>query len=88
MCLCIVLTSLPKVFSQREWAPFGFLVANSDVLNADALTKLKIKAHPDSSALVSLLEKTPPKDEAAARHWFSTLAGHIAGTFERHRTLS
>lgn len=30
--------------------------------------------------LVALLEKTPPKDEAAARQWFGALAGHVAGS--------
>lgn len=58
------------------------------MLDAEAVTKLKIKPHPESSALVSLLEKTPPKDEATARHWFSTLAGHITGMFEWHHTMS
>lgn len=79
-----MLTRLLKVFSKPEWASLGFLIANPTTLDADALMKLKINAHPESSALVSLLEKTPPKDEATARHWFSTLAGHITGTFDQY----
>ena len=88
MCHLIVLTCLPKVFSKPEWASFGFLIANPALLDTEALAKLKIKTHPEASTLVSLLEKTPPKDEETARHWFSTLAGHIAGVFEWYDTLS
>ena len=67
-----------KVFSSPEWASLGFLIAHPS-LNADALTKLKIKDRPEPSALVTLLAKTPPKDEATAQQWFGALAGHIAG---------
>lgn len=48
-------------------------------LNGDALSKLEIKDRPEPSLLVSLLVKSPPKDEAIAEQWFGALSGHIAG---------
>jgi hypothetical protein len=73
-----VLIFISKVFSSPEWASFGFLIAHPS-LNAEALTKLKIKDRPEPSALVTLLSKTPPKDETTAQQWFGALAGHISG---------
>jgi hypothetical protein len=73
-----MLTYTWQVFSSLEWSSLGFFVAHPS-LNVDALGKLKIKDRPEPFALVNLLEKTPPKDEATARQWFGALAGHIAG---------
>jgi hypothetical protein len=66
------------VFSNPDWAAFGLLVIQQS-LQHDAATKLKIKQHPPTSTLVSLLEKTPPKDVSEARKWFGILAGRISG---------
>lgn len=69
-----------QVFSSHEWALLGFLIT-PPTLPADAPIKLKISERPKPFALISLLEKSPPKDEATARQWFSALAGHVAGLF-------
>lgn len=47
----------------------------------ETVTKLKIKHNPPTSSLVSLLEKTHPKNEAEARQWFGILAGRIHGDY-------
>lgn len=71
--------SLPlQVFATADWALLGFLIVDSN-LRPDAVGKLKIKAHPPSSLLISLLEKTPPQTEATARQWFGVLASRISG---------
>lgn len=52
----------------------------SQSLPADALAKLKIKQHPSTSQIVTLLEKSPPKNGAEAKSWFEILSGHIHGS--------
>lgn len=75
------LTSLTaQVFANPEWALLDFLVVQP-TLRHEALSKLQIKEHPQSSSLVSFLEKTPPKTEHEARDWFGVLAGRISGVF-------
>jgi hypothetical protein len=44
-----------------------------------AAVKLKLKSHPPTSELVTLLEKFPPGDEAIARQWFEVLSGRVPG---------
>lgn len=66
-----------EVFSNSDWAVMGFLVTHP-TLHLDAVSKLKVKQHPPTSLIVDLLERTPPKDEAEARLWFSVLAGRIS----------
>jgi len=46
-----------------------------------AASKLKLKNHPPTSELVTLLEKSPPGDEATARQWFEALHGRVSGRF-------
>lgn len=67
------------MFSSEKWALFGFLVAHP--INGEMVAKLKIRDRPDPSALVSLLRKTAPKDEATAKEWFEILADHVSGEF-------
>jgi hypothetical protein len=44
-----------------------------------AAVKLKLKNHPPTSELVTLLERFPPGDEAIARQWFEVLSGRVSG---------
>ncbi|KAJ7209538.1 hypothetical protein GGX14DRAFT_451864 [Mycena pura] len=66
----------PKdVFAKQEWSQLGYLVFAQ---NSDAALRLKIQQHPSTARLVELLEKTPPKNEAEGRKWFTVLAGRIS----------
>lgn len=56
---------------------FGLAVV-APTLTPDIVSKLKIRQHPPSALLISLLEKTPPKSESEATEWFSILAGQIS----------
>jgi hypothetical protein len=49
------------------------------LIDEGAPGKLKLKKHPPTSELVTLLEKFPPGDEATARQWFEVLSGHVPG---------
>ena len=44
-----------------------------------AAVKLKLKNHPPTSELVTLLERFPPGNEATARQWFEVLSGRVPG---------
>lgn len=48
-------------------------------LHDGAAGKLKLKKHPPTSEIVTLLERFPPGDEATARQWFEVLSGHVPG---------
>lgn len=48
-------------------------------LHDGAASKLKLKNHPPTSELVTLLEKSPPEDEATARKWFEALSSRVPG---------
>ena len=48
-------------------------------LQGGAAGKLKLKKHPPTSELVTLLKRSPPGDEAAARQWFQALSGLVSG---------
>ena len=48
-------------------------------LRDGAASKLKLKNHPPTSELVTLLEKSPPGDEATARKWFEALSNRVPG---------
>ncbi|KAH7915898.1 hypothetical protein BJ138DRAFT_824538 [Hygrophoropsis aurantiaca] len=67
--------TMKEVFGDAEWASLGFLVVQPDF--RDVAIKLGLKNHPPAFMLVVLLEKNPPKDEAAAKKCFEILAGHI-----------
>lgn len=69
-----------QVYASVEWASLGFATIEPNI-RADALSKLKIREHPPTAALVKLLQRSPPSDAATAREWFSVLAGRIAGVF-------
>lgn len=49
-----------------------------------ASSKLKLKSHPPTSELVTLLERYPPGDEAKARQWFEVLSGRVPGRLFCH----
>ena len=48
-------------------------------LRDGAASKLKLKNHPPTSELVTLLEKSPPGDEAMAQKWFEALSSRVPG---------
>lgn len=68
------------MFADREFAIMGFSVVDSS-LPADWVTKLKLPKTPPVTAIISVLERTPPKDLDTARKWFELLAGRLSGTF-------
>ncbi|ESK92923.1 hypothetical protein Moror_8996 [Moniliophthora roreri MCA 2997] len=70
-CLC----TPNEVYVNPKWATFDLPILNSD--KRDIATKLKLKDHPPSSALVDILTTRPPKDEAQAKAWFQVLAAHV-----------
>ena len=41
--------------------------------------KLRLKRRPQDDDLVSLLERSPPEDEKAARNWFEILSDCVLG---------
>ena len=69
-----------QVYASPEWATMGFATIDPS-LRGDALSKLKIREHPPTAALVNLLQRSPPPNDTIAREWFSVLAGRIAGMF-------
>lgn len=72
-----------QVFTGPEAALFGFLVARPSIRN-DARDKLKLKQHPPTSNVLSVLEKSPPQDPSVARQWFEALAGRLTGEHLTH----
>jgi len=66
------------VYAGSEWAALGLAVVDP-ALHDGAAGKLKLKNHPPTSQLVTLLEKSPPGDEAMARKWFEALSGRVPG---------
>lgn len=76
-----------QVFTQEDWLLMGFPVIERTLKNDDMHSKLKIREHPPTSQLVSLLERQPPQDEETARKWFSVLAGRIARTSQPNLCL-
>ena len=56
----------------------GFLVA-SPTLAPEDLTKLGVRDHPHTSALVERICKNPPADETIAAAWFALMAGLVTG---------
>jgi hypothetical protein len=58
----------------------GFLVASS-ALSAEDLTKLGVRDHPHTSALIERVCKNPPVDESTAGTWFGLMAGLVTGEF-------
>lgn len=65
-----------EVYTSSSWAQLGFLVVDP-TLPSDAVAKLKIPEHPPTTALVNLLERSPPNTIPAAREWFSVLASRV-----------
>ncbi|KAL6309180.1 hypothetical protein BKA93DRAFT_925530 [Sparassis latifolia] len=66
-----------EVFGSSSWSPLGFMVVDPS-LKGDALSKLQVQEHPPTPMLVSLLQRTPPRNEAVARQWFAILASRIS----------
>ncbi|KAG8215924.1 hypothetical protein J3R82DRAFT_7898 [Butyriboletus roseoflavus] len=63
------------LYSFREYSlalsgKYSAFQSLQDSCREAAVSKLGIQPHPPTSMLLSLLEKTPPPNEATARHWF------------------
>lgn len=71
------LRKLEEVFSCTRWKPLGFYVV-PDRYQSAPLHQLGVMQHPPTSKLFDLLEKSPPRDEKAAIHWFEALFDHMA----------
>ncbi|KZT11459.1 uncharacterized protein LAESUDRAFT_720694 [Laetiporus sulphureus 93-53] len=69
-----------EVFASFCWAQLGFTVVESS-LRMEALMKLRIDEHPPTSALVNLLQSSPPTTESTAREWFSILSSRVTDFF-------
>ncbi|KAH9039973.1 hypothetical protein EDB84DRAFT_1476646 [Lactarius hengduanensis] len=65
-----------ELYANPEWAALGFPVVDP-LLPAGAASKLKLNNHPPTSEIVTLLERSPPRDEATARQWFEVLSGRV-----------
>lgn len=65
-----------EVFGNPQWKLLGFSVIQTDN-HKDAVSKLGVQEHPPASMLLSLLEKTPPQNEAMARQWFEILSERV-----------
>ncbi|KAI0252773.1 hypothetical protein BJV78DRAFT_1198868 [Lactifluus subvellereus] len=63
-----------ELYAAPEWAALGFPVVDP-LLHDGTASKLKLQSHPPTSELVTLLERSPPGDEATARQWFEVLSG-------------
>ena len=70
----LYLNDEPQLYAGPEWAALGFSVIDPSLPDGTA-SKLKLIRHPPTSELVTLLEKSPPEDEASARQWFEVLSG-------------
>ncbi|KAF8128969.1 hypothetical protein EV363DRAFT_1220883 [Boletus edulis] len=77
---------LGEVFSGTQWKLLGFSVVQDSCREA-AVSKLGIQPHPPTSMLLSLLEKTPPPNEATARQWFEILAERISSFTQPQLTI-
>jgi hypothetical protein len=80
---CFFPTVLPanvpfQVFLGTRWKALGFSVIQ-DSYRKDPVTELGVQQHPPTSALIRLLETTPPTDEETARQWFESLFECIPG---------
>ncbi|KAI6041582.1 hypothetical protein EDC04DRAFT_1265243 [Pisolithus marmoratus] len=74
------LGTIREVFGNPQWKLLGLSVVQTDN-RKDVPSKLGVQEHPPASSLLSLLEKTPPQNEAMARQWFGILSDHITSTF-------
>jgi Protein of unknown function (DUF3684) len=61
------------VCADAEWAELGFTIVDP-TLPDGAARKLKVKEHPPTSELVTVLKRSPPGDEVTARRWFQVLS--------------
>jgi hypothetical protein len=66
------------VYADPEWVALRFAVADSELPDG-AADKLQLNHRPRPSDLVTLLERSPPCDEATARQWFEILSDHVPG---------
>ncbi|KAH9061937.1 hypothetical protein EDB87DRAFT_1674160 [Lactarius vividus] len=65
-----------ELYASPEWAMLGFLVADP-LLRDDPTNRLKLNNKPTTSEIMTLLERSPPIDEATARQWFEVLSSHV-----------
>ncbi|KDQ27869.1 hypothetical protein PLEOSDRAFT_50988 [Pleurotus ostreatus PC15] len=72
------------VFSERQWASLGFLVATEAVQTF--VQKLKIPRHPSTKQLIDLLRTSPP-NVSQAKDWFSVLSTRISDFSDSELTI-
>jgi hypothetical protein len=60
-----------QVFLGAEWKALGFSVIQ-DSYRKFPITELGVQQHPPTSALIRLLETTPPHKDETARQWFES----------------
>ncbi|KAH7914527.1 hypothetical protein BJ138DRAFT_1123419 [Hygrophoropsis aurantiaca] len=63
-----------QVFLDDHWTIMGFYKLDTGKIDRKKAMRLKIQKRPSASNVISLLEKTPPPDDATARLWFEFLA--------------
>ena len=66
------------MYVDPEWLALGFAVVDSELPDG-AEGKLQLNNRPPPSDLVTLLERSPPRDETTARRWFEILSGCVSG---------
>ncbi|KAL4070259.1 hypothetical protein J3A83DRAFT_4094106 [Scleroderma citrinum] len=75
-----------SVFTSGDWEPLGFKKLHHTF--ATAAVRLKIKDRPSTAAIVSVLQKKPPKNSREAQNWFELLARKGGFTAEERKELS
>jgi len=67
-----------QVCSNEDWAKMGLLVLQPRY--KPYADKLKIKEHPTSQTLVSMLQSKRPRSKSEAAGWFSLIATVLNGS--------
>ena len=67
-----------QVCSDPKWTALGF-AAVDPMLPDGAARKLRLNHRPQNPDLVTLLERSPPKDETTACKWFEILSDCVSG---------
>ena len=82
--LRFTVTDKEQVFTNPEWAAFGFLVAHPSVTK-DACAKLQLNTSPSADKMVEFLRHHQPKDEAEAKTWFEIMSSHMRGSSQYYK---
>lgn len=66
------------MYADPEWVALSFAVVDSELPDG-AAGRLQLNQRPPPSDLMTLLERSPPGDEATARQWFEILSDYVLG---------